>query len=435
MNITGKKIALLGAGKSGLAAARLAARHGGLPHVFDTSVRQPGEWPADIPLTIGATENDGREFDADIVVISPGMESDCPFVLSFSEKADELMGEIEFAYRFYTGKIIGITGTNGKTTTTELIERILLKAGKTARACGNYGVPFSEIACMEPQPEFVSLELSSFQLETIRDFHADIAVWLNFAPDHMDRYTRVEDYKAAKLRIFENQTPADYAVVREGEDLPALQAKDLSFSSGSNRTDLFYKDHGIHDSSGEILSLQGTKMDIRHNAENVMAALLATRAAGIPLEAVRDTLLQFAPPLHRCELISILDNVEYRNDSKATNIHALEAALRSQTRPVILIAGGKDKGLDYTCLVPLLREKVKHVVAFGQIKDQLFDTFHDAVPTAIGGTLEETVLKARSLAEKGDVVLFSPGTSSYDMFTGYERRGDAFRNIVLSFKI
>lgn len=434
MILTNKKIAILGAGKSGLSAARLALRAGGMPHVFDISPNLRPDWPGDIPLTISATEEVGREFAADIVVISPGMEADSPFVLSFCHQAEELMGEIEFASRFYNGTIIGITGTNGKTTVTELIEKILLTAGKSAKACGNYGYPFSEVALMDPQPEIAVVELSSFQLETVKQLHVDVAIWLNFAPDHMDRYTSLEDYHAAKLHLFDNQTEVDTAIIRQGEDIPSLPAKTFTFSSDNNQASVHYENDGIYEGSQLLLSLKGTKMNIKHNAENVMAAILAMRALQIPVEAVTDTLTTFAPPLHRCELISILDGVEYLNDSKSTNIHSLESALRSQTKPVILIAGGKDKGLDYSSLLPLLKTKAKAAVVFGQIKDQLFHTFHNTIPTKEASTLEETVLLAQELASSGYVVLFSPGTSSFDMFSGYEQRGDAFRKTVLNLK-
>lgn len=432
MTLDKKRIAILGAGRSGLAAARLVLKHGGLPHVFDGDPRPFPDWPTEIPLTTGATEQDGLDFEANLVVISPGMESTTPFVRAFCHKAEELMGEIELAYRFYSGTIIAITGTNGKTTTTELIERILLQAGHSAKACGNYGYPFAEVALAEPQPEFVALELSSFQLETIHDFRAKVAVWLNFAPDHMDRYTSIEEYRDAKRHIFDNQTEEDFAIVRAGEELPPVKSKTEFFSSEDTTIPVHYKNNAIYEGDTILINLEGTKMNVKHNAENVMAALLAVRAAGIPVEAVQATLTRFAPPLHRCELIRILDGVEYLNDSKATNIHALEAALKSQKKPVVLIVGGKDKGLDYTCLCPLLREKTHDVITFGQIKDQLFDTFESSVPTCKCETLSGAVLKAQELSHAGDVVLFSPGTSSFDMFSGYEQRGDVFREIVLT---
>ena len=429
MNLHDINIAVLGAGRSGRAAARLAMKHGGRVCVFDTSPAITG-WPEDIPLHAGATQEDGHAFRADLVVISPGIETDCPFVKSFGREGVETIGEMELASRFYRGKIIAITGTNGKTTTTSLVEKILLRAGKKAVACGNYGVPMAEVLLRDAVPDVLALEVSSFQLETIRDFHPDVAVWLNFAPDHMDRYTAVEDYYKAKLHIFDNQTENDLAVVRFGEHLPALKALVRTFSSESPEADLYYREPLVMEGDSPLLNLAGTSLSQRHNAENVMAAVLACRHLGIPAETAAEVLEEFTPPSHRCEAVRSLDGVLWLNDSKATNLHALEAALKSQNAPVVLIAGGKDKGLDYLPLRPMLKEKVRACVVFGQIADQLYDSFSPAAPTEKAADVADCVEKARLLARPGDTVLFSPGTSSFDMFTGYAQRGQAFRDAV-----
>lgn len=429
MNLHDLNIAVLGAGRSGRAAARLAMKHGGRVCVFDTSPAITG-WPEDIPLHAGATQEDGHALRADLVVISPGIETDCPFVRSFGREGVETIGEMELASRFYRGKIIAITGTNGKTTTTSLVEKILLRAGKKAVACGNYGVPMAEVLLRDAVPDVLALEVSSFQLETIRDFHPDVAVWLNFAPDHMDRYTAVEDYYKAKLHIFDNQTENDLAVVRFGEHLPALKALVRTFSSESPEADLYYREPLVMEGDSPLLNLAGTSLSQRHNAENVMAAVLACRHLGIPAETAAEVLEEFTPPSHRCEAVRSLDGVLWLNDSKATNLHALEAALKSQNAPVVLIAGGKDKGLDYLPLRPMLKEKVRACVVFGQIADQLYDSFSPAAPTEKAADVADCVEKARLLARPGDTVLFSPGTSSFDMFTGYAQRGQAFRDAV-----
>ncbi|MBD9270610.1 MAG: UDP-N-acetylmuramoyl-L-alanine--D-glutamate ligase [Akkermansia sp.] len=429
MNLHDLNIAVLGAGRSGRAAARLAMKHGGRVCVFDTSPAITG-WPEDIPLHAGATQEDGHAFRADLVVISPGIETDCPFVKSFGREGVETIGEMELASRFYRGKIIAITGTNGKTTTTSLVEKILLRAGKKAVACGNYGVPMAEVLLRDAVPDVLALEVSSFQLETIRNFHPDVAVWLNFAPDHMDRYTAVEDYYKAKLHIFDNQTENDLAVVRFGEHLPALKAPVRTFSSESPEADLYYREPLVMGGGSPLLNLAGTSLSQRHNAENVMAAVLACRHLGIPAETAAEVLEEFTPPGHRCEAVRTLDGVLWLNDSKATNLHALEAALKSQNAPVVLIAGGKDKGLDYLPLRPMLKEKVRSCVVFGQIADQLYDSFSPAAPTEKAADVADCVEKARLLARPGDTVLFSPGTSSFDMFTGYAQRGQAFRDAV-----
>ena len=344
MSLTGKHIAILGAGRSGRAAAALAMREGATVSVWDTAGPDAfGGMPEGVAVHPNATEEQGGKVFSDILVVSPGIDTYGSYVAEFSENTGEVIGEVELAARFYRGRIVGITGTNGKTTTTELVVRILSHAELGGTACGNYGTPFAEVVLQANQPAVVSLELSSFQLETIRTLHPVVAVWLNFAPDHMDRYPTVEAYRAAKLRIFENQTPEDTAVIRLGEDLPVLSARVVTFSTTDASADWFSEGHTIlHGGETWLHMDRDTSLRGLHNAENTMAALAACDALGVPAPVMREALQGYAPPPHRCELIRTLDGVEYLNDSKATNLHALESALRSQTRPVILIAGGKD---------------------------------------------------------------------------------------------
>ena len=342
-----------------------------------------------------------------------------------------MLGEVELAARFYQGDIIGITGTNGKTTTTELVARMLAQAGLGGTPCGNYGTPFAEVVLPGNPPPAVALELSSFQLETIRTLRPRVAVWLNFAPDHMDRYPTVDAYRAAKLRIFLNQSATDTAVVRSGENLPPLAARVVTFSTTDPQADWFSDGHLIFHAGETWLDMDhDTGLRGLHNAENAMAAMAACHALGLDNATMRDALRGYAPPPHRCELIRTLDGVEYLNDSKATNLHALESALRSQNRPVVLLAGGKDKGLDYTSVLPLLREKALATVTYGQIARSLAAVFAEAVPSESVATLADAVAAARSLAPHGSTILLSPGTSSFDQFAGYEQRGNAFRDLV-----
>jgi UDP-N-acetylmuramoylalanine--D-glutamate ligase len=432
MDLTGKHVAIVGVGRSGRAAAALALREGAKVSAWDRAgVEAFGEMPAGVEIHPNATEADGRGLTSDVLVVSPGIDTYGPYVAAFSEYAGEVIGEVELAARFYHGRIVGITGTNGKTTTTELIERILSHASLGGTACGNYGTPFAEVVLQSSPPAVVSLELSSFQLETIRTLHPVVAVWLNFAPDHMDRYPTVEAYHAAKLRIFENQTGEDTAVIRTAEKLPALAAKTVTFSTTDEDADWFSNGHSILHNGETWLDMDHeTSLRGLHNAENAMAALAACEAIGISAATMRAALHGYAPPPHRCELIRTLDGVEYLNDSKATNLHALESALRSQTRPVVLIAGGKEKGLDYSPVVPLLKQKALSAVTFGQIARPLAAMFADAVPCESVATLADAVAVARGLAPHGSTVLLSPGTSSFDQFSGYEQRGNAFRDLV-----
>ena len=432
MDLTGKHVAILGVGRSGRAAAALALREGASVSAWDLAGPEVFDgMPDGVEIHPHASEADGALLVSDLLVVSPGIDTYGSYVAAFSQQAAEVIGEIELAARFYQGKIIGITGTNGKTTTTELIERILSHAALGGTACGNYGTPFAEVVLQANPPAVVALELSSFQLETISTLHPVVSIWLNFAPDHMDRYPTVDAYRAAKLRIFENQTAADTAVVRSGEALPALAANQVIFSTTDPAADWYSEGHTVLHRGETWLDMErDTSLRGLHNAENTMAALAGCEALGISPQVMREALHGYAPPPHRCELIRTLDGVEYLNDSKATNLHALESALRSQTRPVVLIAGGKEKGLDYAPVVPLLINKALAVVTFGQIARPLADLFSTAVSCQAVSTLADAVKTARSLAPRGSTVLLSPGTSSFDQFSGYEQRGNAFRDLV-----
>ncbi|MFC5050210.1 UDP-N-acetylmuramoyl-L-alanine--D-glutamate ligase [Rubritalea spongiae] len=435
MILEGKNVVVLGAGRSGRAAACLALSKGAEVRLFDANPKATFDGLDErISVFAGATEDIGSSTKSDLLVISPGIDTYGSFVKAFVANAGELIGETELAARYFGGKIVGITGTNGKTTTTELVERILNHSGTSCVACGNYGVPFSEVLMMENVPESVALELSSFQLETVSQLHVDAAIWLNFSADHMDRYSSLEDYFRAKLNIFLNQTEEDTAVVRAGEELGELAAQCLSFASEGREAD-YHLDGDVIMFRGErIFGLSNTRMRGLHNAENVMAAVAATHSLSVSYAQAEEALLGFAPPLHRCELIRTLDGVEYLNDSKATNLHALDSALRSQTRPVVLIAGGKEKGLVYDELLERLEEKVHSAIVYGEIGAALELLFSKVVPTACVNSLDEAVALSQQYAHAGDVVLLSPGTSSFDQFSGYEARGDHFRELVLALK-
>jgi UDP-N-acetylmuramoylalanine--D-glutamate ligase len=428
--LTGKHIAIVGAGRSGRAAARLALREGARVSMWDANgITEAPEGVETHPYT---NEQDAAQARADIAVLSPGIDTYGPYAQAFASSCGDLIGEVELASRFYQGRIIGITGTNGKTTTTELAGRMLAEAGMGGTPCGNYGPPLTEVVLTCPAPAAIALELSSFQLETIRTLKPDVAVWLNFAPDHMDRYPSLEAYRAAKLRVFENLTADDIIVARAGSDLPPQPAKLVEFSTETSECEWFSDGRLIYQNGVEFLNLEsGSGLRGLHNAENAMAAIAACLALGVSKDSITRALHGYSPPPHRCELVRTLDGVEYLNDSKATNLHALESALRSQVRPVVLMAGGKDKGLDYSAMVPLLKEKAVAVVTYGEIAAPLATLCSAAVPSQAVETIEQALLTARSLAPRGSSVLLSPGTSSFDQFNDYTQRGDVFRELVL----
>ena len=414
LNLTGKTAAVLGAGRSGRAAARLAEHCGARVTIYDS--REAEE-------TVLANPEIGLEVNADLVVVSPGIETNGDFVQSFAKGSGALWGEIELAWRCYSGKTIGITGTNGKTTTTELVRDLVEATGESCVACGNYGVPLSEVVLYNSPPAVISLELSSFQLETIIDFNPDVVIWLNFSPDHMDRYSSIDEYREAKLRIFDNIDADTPVVVRSGSQVPD-RGRVTTFST-EDEADWSLTGDDILCDGEAFVSISETRLRGLHNAENLMAACAAVE--GLTSEVAREALSKYSPPEHRCELAAVIDGVEYLNDSKATNLHALESALRSQTRPAILIAGGKQKGLDYRPLAPLLAQKVKAMISFGEIGEELSSVFTTTVQCRQVETIEEAVAMAVVMAERGETILFSPGTSSFDQFNGYEERGRAFK--------
>ena len=431
MDLDGKKVVVLGAGRSGRAAAQLAHLKGASVEVYDANPKANfSDWPNGIVGTAGASVELGKSICSDVLVLSPGIDTYGEFVRAFSERTEELIGEVELASRFYQGTVVGITGTNGKTTTTALIEHMIQGAGQSCVACGNYGKPFSEVIVDGNPPQYVALELSSFQLETVGQFKADVAIWLNFSADHMDRYRDLNDYFEAKKHIFENQTANDTAIVRKGESLGDLTAKTVTFSSDGDAAD-YYLDNGTVMFHGQaLLSMHDSSLRGTHNAENVMAALATLKALGLEGKQQFTSVASFTAPPHRCEFVGKRKEVEYVNDSKATNLHALESALVSLEGDIVLLAGGKDKGLDYNELLPTLKENTSAVIVFGQIADVLESCFHPAVETHTCKTLEEAVLLAAKIAKPNSTVLLSPGTSSFDQFPSYEARGDHFKKLV-----
>ncbi len=419
MNVTHQKIAVLGAGRSGLAAARLARQRGADVVLLDSGKARETDFQA----VFGP---DALEFKAaiDLVIVSPGIDLRNAMVKQFTDRGLPVIGEIEFASRFWQQDIVGITGTNGKTTTTELTSHLL----EGAVAGGNYGKPFAEIVLDDPLAKVAVLELSSFQLESVDIFRPGVSVWMNFAPDHMDRYDAVEDYRQAKLRLFQNQTSEDWAILNavNGPDIE-LAPKTVTFTAFQSGADFTYDGGAILFRGEEVAQLAETNLSGKHNAENLMAAMAVGFVRGVPFSRMREAAASYQPPRHRCERVGATGSgVLVLNDSKATNVHALESSLRALDGPLVLIAGGKDKGLDYSGLKTSLSNKVIQLIAIGEIRDQLVAESKPVCAADRADSLEEAVDLAFRQAPVGATILFSPGTSSFDMFTGYEHRGDVF---------
>lgn len=442
MKLAGQNIAILGAGRSGLGAARLAQKLGGNPVIFDdgdpaklekifTTSSKEG-----IPGIIGlqAVRDEVASKSFNLVVISPGIDAGWPLAKVFTDAGVPLIGEMEFAWRELQHiPTVGITGTNGKTTTTEILERIFLGCGKRTIACGNYGLALSEVAISNETYDVLTVEVSSFQLETITSFRPRVALWLNFAPDHLDRYPDNEAYFEAKKHIFDYMTPNDLAVVRAGESLGVLQPGVTTFTTEKDVVADFTVQDGRLIFKGESIGeVEYLPLQERHNIENQMAALAAGWAMGLGFDDMMKALAGYEPAHHRCELVGVVQGRRYINDSKATNLHALETCLKSQNEPVVLIAGGKEKGLDYSPFSPLLKDKVTAVVTIGEIAGKLNELFSDIVPCQSASSVPESVEIATQLAAPGQAIVFSPGTSSFDMFSGYAERGNVFRDAVLA---
>jgi len=429
MTLDGQKIAILGCGRSGAGAAGLARREGAAVAVFDSGEGASFSLEG-VTVHLGAQALQGPT-DFDLAVISPGIDLRSELARRFSAAGVRIIGEMEFAYRHTAGvPIVGITGTNGKTTTTELVETILTGCGQRSVAAGNYGVPLSEVITSGETYSVFTVEISSFQLEAIEEFRCEVAVWLNFAPDHLDRYAGIEEYRAAKLRIFENQSATDWAVLdaRERFAPGTVKSQTLTFSAYSEGADYTLRDGvEIVCPGGEGVDMRGLKLRGTHNAENLMAAIAVGHTRGLATADMAAAIAGYTPPRHRCELVRTLGGVDYINDSKATNLHALESSLVAQGGvPLVLIAGGKEKGLPFQRLRKVVAQRATNVVLIGEIRERVAAEWGGEIPCKLAGSVEEAVSLARDLAEVGGAVLFSPGTSSFDMFTGYAERGDAF---------
>jgi UDP-N-acetylmuramoylalanine--D-glutamate ligase len=431
-----KNVAVLGAGLSGTAAALLLVREGAQVTVLDSAEEKnllkstiENLRAQSVRVMCGPeVEHDSSSYD--FVVLSPGIDPDSPLAQNFSSRKIETIGELELGWRSCQRPVIAITGTNGKTTTTELIAQMLNACGQRTIACGNIGKPLSDIVRKQENYDVLTVEVSSFQLETIRTFRPSISVWLNFAPDHLDRYLSVAEYRTAKLRIFEYQTAGDVAVVNALERLPKIAARPVTFSAYDDEADFRLEGGAIVYRNEIVLPLADTKLRGSHNIENLMATLAVGMARGLTFGEMAPPLSQYEPQPHRCEFVREVGGATYINDSKATNLDAVEKALNAQSKPVILIAGGKDKGFTYDPLRQLVSEKVRAVVLIGEMANSIARDWKDAAPTEIADSLADAVERARALAKPGEVVLFSPGTSSFDMFKSYADRGDQFRALV-----
>ncbi len=448
MEVAGKKVLVVGAARSGIACAGFLAARGARVALND---RKPlAEWEPDAVAlkseSVGLVPGEvpGWLLDQmDLVVVSPGVPSKS-IPLRYAERAGvEVIGEIEFAARFLQGRIIGITGSNGKTTTTSLTGELLRNAGITVQVGGNIGQPLISLVETSRPDGWSVVELSSFQLETIKDFHPQVAVVLNVTPNHMDRYESFTDYAAAKHRIFMNQGPGDLAVLNAADPLVSswangLRASVVSFSVMEELSEgVFLRGPEIvsrtRDAERTLLTRADMKLRGLHNVENVLAAICVGLACGVGLESMRETIRNFQPVEHRLEFVSEIGDVKFYNDSKATSVDATVKAVEAfadEPGQIVLILGGRGKKTPYTPLAHLVEERVRQLVLIGEDAVTIAAELGTVAPVQKANSMGEAVQTAFAAAIPGDIVLLAPACASFDMFKDFEERGKAFKDEV-----
>ncbi|NDI16872.1 MAG: UDP-N-acetylmuramoyl-L-alanine--D-glutamate ligase [Verrucomicrobia bacterium] len=432
----GKKIIVVGMGRSGVAAGEWLLGEKAEVTMFDESTDSA---VAEVGLRMRARGAEvitgqksvvGRSFDR--AILSPGISPDRPMVLELKAAGVPMLGELELGAQACLCPVVAVTGTNGKSTTTELITQILQAAGKRAVACGNYGKPLCEVALLSRELDWAVAEVSSFQLETIDTFRPRIAVYLNLTPDHLDRYPTLEAYAAAKARIFENQKAEDVAVIRKGMVFPKRQGRTMVFTSEARGADYTLQEGWLCAQGDKVMRQDGTKLRGAHNAENLLAALAVADAMEVSREVVKKVFANYQALPHRCEVVAVRAGVTWINDSKATNLDAMEQAVMGMDGPVILIAGGKDKGFDVATSRPVLEGKVRAVLLLGEMAEKMEKAWSGGTPCRRVKDLGEAVQRAAEMAREGESVLLSPGCSSYDQFKNFEERGEKYRQCVIA---
>ncbi|MEZ0535665.1 UDP-N-acetylmuramoyl-L-alanine--D-glutamate ligase [Caldicellulosiruptoraceae bacterium PP1] len=451
MNVKNKIIAVVGAAKSGISVCRFLVKNGAKVLLFDaksedkfTNEEISKLKSLGVELYLGEEPDDCLE-NINYIVLSPGVPADKPFISKAKKLGIEVIGEVELAYRYCkSNKIIAITGTNGKTTTTTLTTELLKNAGYNVKMCGNIGVPF--IDCVEDSSDgdvFV-LEISSFQLETIEKFKPYVAAILNITPDHLDRHKTLSEYINAKLKIFSNMDNNCFSVLNMDNSetkmlIDDVHGKLIKFSKWElNYENSVYSKAGIiyikyNNKVIPVMNVSDIFIPGEHNLENALAAIACTLPFNIPPDVIRETLRIFKGVEHRIEYITTLNKRKFYNDSKGTNTDAAIKALNSFKNPIILIAGGYDKGEDFDNFAQKINEKVKHVMLIGTTAKKISDSLEkiNYKNYTFCTTLKEAVIKAYEVSKEEDIILLSPACASWDMFENYEQRGRLFKEYVL----
>lgn len=450
MNLEGRKTLVLGAGKSGIASAKFLAERGATVALHDKKTIE--NWSDEAKslkekFNVGLIDGNLPSWlldQIDLVVISPGVPTNTIPARYVDRKDGEVIGEVELAYRFLKGRIVGITGSNGKTTTTTLIGELLRNSGIETLVGGNIGTPLLDLTATATENTWAVVELSSFQLETIKDFRPNVAIATNVTPNHMDRYDFFADYAAAKHRLFMNQTADDVAILNADDEITAswasgLKANVVLFSVKKELEEgLFLRGRDLICRANGKEKILTTRDEIflrgLHNVENILAGLAAGLACGASPESMRETIANFKGVEHRIEYVAEIDGVKFYNDSKATSVDAtLKAleALSEESGKTVLILGGRGKNAPYAPLVPLIENSVRSLVLIGEDADNIESQLKDHAEIIRAGSMENAVKNALESAEKGDSVLLAPACASFDMFKSFEHRGEVFKEEVL----
>jgi UDP-N-acetylmuramoylalanine--D-glutamate ligase len=427
----GKHFVVIGAKRSGVAAIELLRKQGARVTAMDS---QPcGDTNIEVSLVDQREEN---LQDADAIVLSPGVPYDLPMLENVRARGIPTIGEVELAFHFLQGSVIGITGSNGKTTTTALTGHVLKQCGIACQVGGNIGTAVASLVASSSPKQWNVLELSSFQLESIADFHASIAACLNVTPDHLDRHHTFEIYANSKGRLFDTQRPGDFAVLNYDDATcrafaSRTKARIVWFSSTQNApAGVSLNGDSIELNGRTFMTRSQIKLRGMHNVENVMAAAAVAHLAGARLEEIGAAVASFPGVEHRIEFVRKLNGVEYYNDSKATNVDAALKAIDAFPGGLWIILGGKDKGSDYAPLRAPLAERAKGVLLIGAAAPLIRKALDGAVPLSDCETLERAIAHAYEHAASGDTVLLAPACASFDQFENYERRGERFKHLV-----
>ena len=452
MEFTGKNVLIVGTGKSGVAAAELLQKKQAKLIIFDgnkelkeAQIKEKSEAFSDARIVLGELPESVMD-ELDLAVLSPGVPTDLPMVNAIRDKKIPIIGEIELAYQCAKGKILAITGTNGKTTTTALLGEIMKNYFPDVKVVGNIGIPYTSVAADTTDETVTVAEISSFQLETAVEFKPDISAILNITPDHLNRHHTMENYIAAKESITKNQTAENTCVLNYEDEVlrrfgDGLQTKVVYFSSARKLENGYYLDgtdicRSVNGREERICNVEELNLLGKHNYENVMAATAMADSFGVPMEKIKEVLVRFQAVEHRIEYVTEKRGVKFYNDSKGTNPDAAIQGIRAMNRPTLLIGGGYDKQSEYDEWIQAFGGKVKKLVLIGATREKIAATARKCGFTDIvfADSLEEAVQICYDNAEDGDAVLLSPACASWDMFKSYEQRGDMFKEIVRNLK-